>query len=259
MSQCNPLALLPSGQPQEVKVKTVSDLPSAEGWAHMRRKLQEVAKKTGEWAGVPLPSSYSRLIMEKRYPFQGLQGMKFEDDGVRHNDDAKIINSWRIPSRNVEVVIIEEKNGERWKAFIGNGGAQRQDYILSTLGIASEEIWSVEAETEAMAKLKELVTRQAYKCYFLSGTFLETSKRSGVTYLFRKLRPTIAMRPNKRGTMSIITALCLHPLGYYDKTFAGVQVPTDDVITHLMMMRVDEHKFWAKANHHCPLDASSGI
>jgi hypothetical protein len=88
------------------------------------------------------------------------------------------------------------------------------------------------------------------KYYLLIGMFLETSKRSGVTYLFRKLAPTVATKAGPDDEMRVLTTLCLHPIGHYENTPCGVMVPTDDVIAHLLLMRGDEAKFWAKANHH---------
>jgi hypothetical protein len=50
-----------------------------------------------------------------------------------------------------------------------------------------------------------------------------------------------------------LCALCLHPIGYYGDTWAGVMCPTDEVIAHLLMMRGSEEKYWANANQH-PID-----
>ena len=81
--------------------------------------------------------------------------------------------------------------------------------------------------------------------------FLEKSERSGVTYLFRKLRPTVALRPCRDGDgMRVLAALCLHPIGYYDGSWAGAMCPTDDVVAHLMLMRGDEVMFWRRSNQH---------
>ena len=91
-----------------------------------------------------------------------------------------------------------------------------------------------------------------------TNSFLETSKKSNVTYLFRKAKPTIALKSGDKG-VKILTVLCLHPIGHYAETFAGCMVPTDDVIAHLQMMRGDEHKFWSKSNHHESHDITSGI
>ena len=50
-----------------------------------------------------------------------------------------------------------------------------------------------------------------------------------------------------------LCALCLHPIGYYGDTWAGVMCPTDEVIAHLLMMRGSEEKIWANSNQH-PVD-----
>jgi hypothetical protein len=85
--------------------------------------------------------------------------------------------------------------------------------------------------------------------YLLTGHFSEVSKRSQLTYLFRKGRPTIVLRESDDGAYALC-ALCLHPIGYYGDTWAGVMCPTDEVLAHLLMMRGSEEKFWANANQH---------
>jgi hypothetical protein len=70
--------------------------------------------------------------------------------------------------------------------------------------------------------------------------------------LFRKGKPTIAIRQDEEGGHPLC-ALCLHPIGYYGDTWAGVMCPTDEAIAHLLMMRGSEEKFWANANQH-PID-----
>ncbi len=49
---------------------------------------------------------------------------------------------------------------------------------------------------------------------------------------------------------SVLCALCLHPIGYYGDTWAGVMCPTDEVILYLLMKRGSEEKYWANANQH---------
>lgn len=97
-----------------------------------------------------------------------------------------------------------------------------------------------------------------WRSYILAGTFVETSKRSGVKYIFRKLRPTVALREHEGG-LRCIAVLCLHPLGYYQETWCGTLAPTDDVLAHLLMMRGDERKYWAKAEHHRPWETEAGM
>jgi hypothetical protein len=79
-----------------------------------------------------------------------------------------------------------------------------------------------------------------------------------VNYLFRKGRPTIALRELEEGSYSL-WALCVHPIGYYGDTWTGVMCPTDEVIAHLLMMRGSEEKYWANANQHPADHPNAGV
>jgi hypothetical protein len=59
--------------------------------------------------------------------------------------------------------------------------------------------------------------------------------------------------------MRFLAALCLHPIGYYEDSWAGVMAPTDDVVAHLMLCRGDEHMFWRRANQHASWEQQAGI
>ena len=116
----------------------------------------------------------------------------------------------------------------------------------------------------AMETLRSHVTDWAFECYFMTGMFLESSKRSGVIYLFRRLRPTVALtaRPGFKDRdvgMRILCTLCLHAVGYFADSWAGALAPTDDVLAHLLLMRGSEEKFWANANQHAPWSPESGL
>lgn len=89
--------------------------------------------------------------------------------------------------------------------------------------------------------------------------FAERSPRSGISYIFRRLRPTIALKAGKDDRMRCLAALCMHPIGYYDGSWAGAMCPTDDVIAHLMLMRGDEHMFWRRSNQHPAWSQFAGI
>jgi hypothetical protein len=105
--------------------------------------------------------------------------------------------------------------------------------------------------------------------YTCTGQFLETSKRSGLTYLFRRLRPTVVLTGQGASSdqftgevtpgMRILTCLCLHPIAYYANSYCGAMVPTDDVIAHLLYMRADEHLYWRRANHHTAGSVLAGL
>lgn len=230
-------------------------------WAAVRRFADEAAADRGEWAGAPVPVDHVPLVMEPRYPFPGLNGCKLGEkaEAAGEPEPYVLLNVWRDYRRDRTVFVCREANGRSRGYLLPDGCGRRLGYWLNTLGVAAQHVWDVATEDRALEKLRALVTPHAFNCYRLAGMFLETSGRSGVTYLFRKLRPTLAMRPGGDGNMRVLTALCLHPLGYYDGTWAGVMCPTDDVVAHLMLMRGDEHRFWKKANHHGLSWASAGV
>lgn len=145
------------------------------------------------------------------------------------------------------VAVCDDEHG-KVRAYPIPGTGNSVDMEMRTMGCSVA--WGIEQESKALQLLGTLVRHTAFKYYLLTGQFLETSKRSGVTYMFRKLRPTIAMKEHpKDHRMHILACLCLHPIGYYNHTWAGAMCPTDDVIAHLMMMRGDEHRYWKHANH----------
>ena len=121
---------------------------------------------------------------------------------------------------------------------------------LRTIGLAPA--WGIEQEQAAVHLLAEQVNHHKFKTYLLTGGFLEFSEKSGITYVFRRLRPTLAI--STRGDkVRTLCALCMHPIGYYDESGAGAMCPTDDVIAHLTLMRADEHRYWKISSQH-PVD-----
>lgn len=219
-----------------------------------------------------MPHEDIPLVIEERYPFQKLNGMKFGEKTPPSEEVIKriaqifdfsrdrifMINSWTHRD-GVSTVVVYHTGDHRSKVAILKKNHIDQAMTFTTKTMAASQCWKLDAEIKAVEKLRSLVTPVAYRYYVLTGTFLETSPRSKVTYLFRKLRPTLALAPDRDGNMRILAGLCLHPIGYYEGTWAGVMVPTDDVIAHLLMMRGDERRFWSKANHHPPEDVRAGL
>lgn len=122
------------------------------------------------------------------------------------------------------------------------------DMYLNTSKAATVHL--MQAETKAMMKLREHVTEAQFLSYYNAGHFVEKSKRSQLTYIFRRMRPTLVYREGKNKVKQFIAGLCLHAQGYYGVSWAGTLPPTDDVITHLMFMRADEKDYWRKATQH---------
>ena len=71
--------------------------------------------------------------------------------------------------------------------------------LLHTLN--ASDAWGIDQERHAIDTLGTLLRHRIFKQYLLTGMFMEKSERSGVHYLFRRLRPTLAITLNgKKGT-----------------------------------------------------------
>lgn len=165
----------------------------------------------------------------------------------------KVRNAWELKQpwrgRWGKVSIVEKENGRVGVAFdpLSSPTFQRFD-ILAATWYARDRTTLLEAEETAQAKLRELVHDDQWRSYRLIDSFIEDAK-SGVCYVLRKGRPTLAFRPEGDTFGKALCALCFHPMAYYDGTWAGAMAPSDEVIAHLLHIRADEHYFWRKANH----------
>ena len=220
--------------------------------ARARNALRFVSEKTNEWAGIPLPLEGHELVVEPSYPWADLVGRAARSD-EKVEEGVRIRNcfwSWRL---RCDVLVWEEGGKIHW------GPASRPHHIdqeISTL--AAADAWGVEQEGNAVDTLGGMLSHVQFRRYLFTGMFLETSRRSGVKYLFRRLKPTIALRQEGE-RVRILCALCLHPIAYYADSWAGAMCPTDDVIAHLTLMRGDEEMFWGRANQHAPHRPEAGI
>lgn len=235
-------------------------------WEALRWGIQQLALERGEFAGYPMPLDDLTLRVSPQVYYrhgERLDGARTGSNPPRVCTNADvdetvqpvIVNEWWSPQHQGFVVVYHESGKAKFAIRHTTG---RGELLIGTLGAV--HAWDLDAELRAMTKLRELVTEQAWKCYVTTGNFLESSKRSGVVYMFRRLRPTLAIggRGDEDG-MKILAALCLHPLAYYEGSWAGAMVPTDDVVSHLMLMRADEHRFWRMANQHPAWTVSSGL
>jgi hypothetical protein len=216
---------------------------------HARQQLKIAAEKIGEWAGIPLPLEGDNIIVEKSYCFAKV----FNKSEASAPNDYTIRNSF-WSSRYRSTVIIGEKDGK----IIWGLNPWVRHFSQDMLTLGANAVWGIEQELNALRLLQTLVQPHTFKMYFMTGMFLESSKRSNVRYLFRRLKPTIAMADEKED-VRILAALCMHPIAYYEGSWAGAMVTTDDVIAHLMMMRADEHMFWKRCNQHPPYKPEAGL
>jgi hypothetical protein len=248
-------AALETGHPTE-------DLLSHLTWDDVVQALTKLALERGEWAGIPLPIQGMSMRIAERYPYKELEQVFMpEEPATRVCRDGEVTetvalrNRWFSPSRRVTFSLYQVGARVRLLTEPAGPGSQAR-MLLDTLG--ASRAWDLDAEILALDKLQELVSDVAFRYYVLTGMFLEQSRRSGVTYLFRRLRPTLALSTST-GEAVVLAALCLHSVAYYTGTWAGALCPTDDVISHLVLMRGDEAKFWRYAEQHQPLDPAAGI
>ncbi len=226
-----------------------------DSFAALRNGLRRVAADRGEWAGIPMPLDTSRLVIEPTYPkAKELMEIGRADEALAEGDELLSANVavrgsfWSLKKRS-EIVIYSVDGRITWGL---QPGIHHLRNDLRTLGAA--DVWGIDQEQRALKLLGTLLRHRAFKQYLLTGMFIETSKRSGVSYLFRRLKPTVAIRNNR-----ILCALCLHPIAHYEDSWAGAMCPTDDVIAHLMLMRGDEPMFWRRANQHPAWHPAAGI
>lgn len=229
----------------------------------LRDKLFALAQIKGEWAGIPMPLDGERLVIEPSYPWAEALGQPMgrrdlEREGPPEEDAGwSLINKWYSDKHRCDILVMRDPDG---KVVHGKEAAFHHIGMdLHTLGCS--DAWGLDQEQRALQLLASLISHRQMKHYVMTGMFIESSKRSGVTYLFRRLKPTVACAPGRKPTdsMRILCCLCMHPIAYYAGTWAGAMCPTDDVIAHLQLMRGDEHMFWKRANHHPPYRPEAGL
>ncbi len=230
------------------------------------RSLAKQRLGENDWSGLPIPVPGLSLVLEPRFKHKCLENFRwkecYDENGVREEipdeppeepTQFRWVNSWWNARYQGYIKVAHNPEGRARVAFTP---VDRLALTIRTLEAA--DVWPLEAEQKALQKLATLISRPLFELYCLTGHFTEDSKRSHLTYLFRKGKPTVAIHQDEQGGYPLC-ALCLHPIGYYGDTWAGVMCPTDEVIAHLLMMRGSEEKFWANANQHPVNHPNAGV
>lgn len=238
----------------DVSEESIEDVDS---YDKVRKVMKAVAKRDNHHAGMPIPVSGEQLIVHPGLAFANAykeineipSSTSASDDKDPILEEEDIRNSFWSKKLKTEIISYNKKNGKVGVAFIQDKPLWYLEAHTASTGSAA---WTFEQEIRALALLSSLTTEHQYKTYLLTGIFIETSKRSKIIYMFRKLRPTVVMAPREDGKCKPLCALCMHPLAYYQDSYAGALCPTDDVIAHLLLMRADEHRFWKVSTQHQP-------
>lgn len=207
-----------------------------------------------------MPLEGERLVIEPSYPnAQALMAMCGEcSEDQEPGDDLSTLtvrNSFWSDKKRSQVYIFEKADGTIDWGIVPGANHLTQD--LKTLGCS--EAWGIEQESTALDLLGTLLEHRRFKQYLMTGSFLESSPRSGVTYMFRRLKPTVAIATKGPRGVRIMCALCMHPIGHYAGSWAGAMTPTDDVVAHLMLMRGDEAMFWRRSTQHEAWRPEAGV
>ena len=251
-------------------------LDHVDGMSNLRNGLHRIAMERGHWAGIPLLMRDCPLTIEPTYPraaelMAASQGTavapKDDEDEARAADGLPAgytVRSRFWSTRDRCWAVTATRPDGKVECYLDIQPQTNADMLLQTL--FASDAWGINQERRAIDTLGTLLPHRHFKQYLMTGMFLETSKRSGVRYLFRRLRPTLAistageqMKILRAPGTKVLAALCLHPIGYYDGSWAGAMCPTDDVIAHLMLMRGDEAMFWRRANQHPAWSRLAGI
>lgn len=239
---------------QDGRAANIDLLNSLDAFSGLRNALHKIAEIRGDWAGIPMPLDGERLVIEPK--FNG--GKELAAIGASKEEETdrgeKIRNTFWSSKLRSNVMVWEEADGRIDWGRTSRG--HHFDMDLKTL--MCSHAWGIEQESNAVQTLGSLIRHHQFRQYMLTGMFMESSKRSGVLYLFRRLKPTVAMRANGE-KMRILCVMCMHPIAYYEGTWAGAMCPTDDVLAHLMLMRGDEHSFWKQSNQHPSWKPEAGL
>ena len=257
------------GEIDTADLESMADVFDTSGWTgqDVRDFLEVLGDAAEDWQGIPVPLGDDfPVIIQPRHPQAGFfaetpgycRPSPTDADG-----EPTVVNWWWDRRRNREVFVVDD-HGRRSAVVLPlapDRSMERLNLWLRTLGAA--DAWNLDAERTARRQLRGMLTERQWHHYDLTGSFLETSPRSQVTYLFRRLRPTVALSPRSRDGrndhMRCLAVMCLHPIGYYADTWAGCMVPSDDVVAHLTMMRGDEVLFWSKSVQHQPHEPQAGL
>ncbi len=230
-------------------------LDDEDHFATTRHVLNEIAHLQEEHAGIPMPLEDHRLVIEPTYPRATELAKVGQRDPPPEEDLSHITkrNHFWSTHRRCEVLIWGNRGKIEWEIV---PGMHHFSQDLKTVG--ASVVWGIEQEMKALVLLSEHLSPHQFKQYLLTGMFLEKSPRSQVHYVFRRLRPTVALS-ERGGELRILAALCLHPIAYYEGSWAGAMCPTDDVIAHLMLMRGAEAMLWRRSNQHRAYRPEAGL
>lgn len=220
----------------------------------------KLMRSLGFYCGLPLQDP--ARASEELYGYMVPTPVNADLPTEKEKDKPRLINRWNFKNKDGErgtVSIYEDKDGKRFHrvGYRPLDWQFRFERLITSL-LEREKNNPFQAELKAQEKLRTLISERQYACYIQSGAFVEGGK-SGLHYVVRRGLPTIAFRFQEEGRVDLLTALCIKPMGGHRHSFAGVMVPTDEVITVVLLIQADEPGLWKRANHLNIDDPVSGL
>lgn len=236
----------------------------------LRSALTQFGFERNEYAGIPVPLNGIEVVIDPSYPHakawkeinRMTMGREEGPPKPHWTDNYEVVNTFYSHKKRSDIIVIRNRRTSMVEYRL-RPAAHSSSQIMATL--YASDVWGVDQEQAALQTLGGMLKHRQFKQYLLTGMFLESSSRSGIPYLFRRLRPTIALNAIRRGEedsekeAEILCALCMHPIAYYAGSWAGAMTPTDDVIAHLALMRGDEHMFWKRCSQHPAWRPEAGL
>lgn len=236
-------------------------------WEQLEQAFEDVSEDHGCEYGVPTFSlgdgdEVRQVVLASGVPLQYRlsQNLTIPEHAIRLMEAGVSVRNSFVKLGDMGHSIVELPNGRVGLLAEPMAGWRMRKWFDS-FGAHAASSLTADAELRAMDTLKGKINDQQWKSYVLTGAFAERSERSDLHYVFRKGLPTMVMSWHGRYAEGgrVLACLCLHPMGYYRNTHAGVMTPTDEVIAHLLFMRADEHGFWKKSGQWPASDTRSGL
>jgi len=250
--------------------------------------VEDLLVDAGFLHGLPLGAGDEEVTLAPRTRFRALyrmvdrdiQNMIAEEEGdsgqhrrpSRDPDDMMEpfgpspwtqVNSWEMKSswRGEVFTVTILKNQvtkEIKKKLVLVDELNRFACVLNTV-LCRSSYSLIKAEMKARKLLFKRLTKSQKAMWELADTIMEEGK-SGIIYFIRKNRPILATRLDPvLNEYKPVCALCVHPLGHYTGTWAGVMAPSDEALYQLLLIKADESRLWRYANQISLREYLSGV
>lgn len=205
--------------------------------ADFRNAYRQLAERSGEYCGIPMGLEGAPLTVAPQLRYASVLNRMYQAD-----QEVRLVNQWYSKLIKARIFIYRRKDGTTFYKhdYMGDPLAKIVETVMVT------NAWDTNSEIRALRTLRKIVGKKKFHTYLTCGMFVERG-RSGILYVFRKLRPTLACSEIPENGTKILCGMCLHPIGWYEGTWAGAMCPTDDVIAALLLVRAKEPYFWRKA------------